>query len=409
MRRIKRFGVIPVVMSLVLAIIWNGPASHAGMDTPEELCQLYARSAVLMDADSGRILFEKNGYEKRAMASTTKILTCIIALERGKPGMIVTASERAARQPKVHLGVHPGETFYLGDLLYSLMLESHNDAAVMAAEGVAGSVEAFAELMNEKAVQIGCRNSHFVTPNGLDDEDAGGKHATTAAELAQIMRYCIMESPKREEFLEITRTASKTFQDADGKRTFSCYNHNAFLQMMDGAMSGKTGFTADAGYCYVGALKRDKRTFIVALLACGWPGNRGYKWKDTKALMQYGISNYRYREIRAEEMIGKAGEILVPNGRKCGQRLFERVQLRAVPEEDTFMRILLKDDEQVEITVKTDEVREAPVRKGEVVGVITYRLHGADFRQIRMAAAEKILPKTFGWTFMELVKWYFIQ
>ena len=249
---------------------------------PEEL---YAQSAVLMDADSGRVLFEKNGMEQRPMASTTKILTCILVLEKAGLGETAEVSRNAASQPKVHLGVRAGEKYYVQDLLYSLMLESHNDAAVILAEHVGGSLEGFAALMNEKAKEIGCADSHFITPNGLDAEDEEGAHSTTAADLAKIMRYCITLSPKKAEFLEITRTSSRAFSDVEGKRSFSCVNHNAFLGMMDGALSGKTGFTGKAGYCYVGALTRDGKTFIVALLACGWPNNETYKWKDTRKLM----------------------------------------------------------------------------------------------------------------------------
>ena len=208
---------------------------------------LYAQSAVLMDADSGRILFSQNGQTERANASTTKIMTCILALEYGSLDDVVTASEKASSQPKVHLGVTSGETFYLRDLLYSLMLESHNDAAVIIAESVGKSVEGFADMMNAKAKEIGCRNTYFITPNGLDAADDQGIHHTTAEDLARIMKYCIMDSPKKEMFLEITRTPNYQFTDCSGKRTYSCNNHNAFLQMMEGALSGKTGFTADAG------------------------------------------------------------------------------------------------------------------------------------------------------------------
>ena len=259
----------------------------------DEPAELYARSAVLMDADSGRVLFGKDTDVVRPMASTTKIMTCILALEslREHPDQTIEVSDQAASQPKVHLGMQKGEVFYIKDLLYSLMLESHNDSAVAVAEGIAGSVEEFAKEMNAKAAEIGCKNPHFITPNGLDAEDEGGVHSTTAEDLAKIMRYCIMTSGEKETFLEVTRTKEYQFQDADRKRTFSCHNHNAFLDMMDGALSGKTGFTADAGYCYVGSLRWDDRTFIVALLACGWPNNKGYKWNDTLSLMKYG-ENY---------------------------------------------------------------------------------------------------------------------
>lgn len=172
-----------------------------GENTPG---QLYARSAVLMDADSGRILFAKNAETERPMASTTKIMTCILALERADPDESVSVSANAAAQPRVRLGTVEGQKFKLKDLLYSLMLESHNDTAVMLAEHLAGSVEQFADEMNQKARELGLSHTHFVTPNGLDGADDGGSHRTTAEELARIMRYCVMESPKRKEFLEIT-------------------------------------------------------------------------------------------------------------------------------------------------------------------------------------------------------------
>ena len=246
---------------------------------PEEeeqnvLAGLHARYAVLLDGDSGRVLLEKDGDVKRPMASTTKIMTCILALEHMKSEQeIVTASAEAASQPKVRLGVREGQQFYLRDLLYSLMLESHNDSAVMIAEHIGGSVRGFASLMNKKAAEIGCEDTYYITPNGLDASDEQGTHSTTARELALVMRYCLMESPKSREFREITGAATQQFRDVEGRQSFSCTNHNAFLTMMNGAVSGKTGFTADAGYCYVGALQRDSRIFIVALLACGWPNH----------------------------------------------------------------------------------------------------------------------------------------
>ena len=132
---------------IVLLVFLCSTTIHAKEDEPDNL---HARSAVLIDADSGHVLFEKNGYEKMPMASTTKIMTCIVALEKGELDSVVTASKRAVRQPKVHLGMKEGEQFLLEDLLYSLMLESHNDSAVAIAENIAGSVEDFANLMNQK-------------------------------------------------------------------------------------------------------------------------------------------------------------------------------------------------------------------------------------------------------------------
>ena len=255
-----------------------GETEDSRKEGQKQELQLYAQAAVLMDGDSGRILYGKNETERRAMASTTKIMTCILALEEGEPDQIIEFSKKAASQPEVHLGAASGQSFYLKDLLYSLMLESHNDTAVAIAEGIDGTVEQFAERMNRKAEELGCKNTWFVTPNGLDASSADEKgreraHSTTAADLARIMQYCIYESPKKEDFLTVTRTASYTFHDVKGAHTYSCNNHNAFLTMMDGALSGKTGFTGEAGYSYVGALERDGKSLIVALLGCGWPPN----------------------------------------------------------------------------------------------------------------------------------------
>ena len=310
----------------VLPVLAKGEQISSQEVTEIKESSLYAKSAVLMDAESGRILYGKNATEQLAMASTTKIMTLLIALEQGDLQQIVTVSEYAQSMPDVQLNMKEGEQYVLKDLLYSLMLESHNDSAVAIAEGVAGSIEEFAQRMNKKAKEIGCENTCFITPNGLDATatmtDANGNetavfHSTTAEDLAKIMSYCITKSPCKEEFLAITQTPTYTFSNCEGTRNFTCQNHNSFLYMMDGAISGKTGFTGKAGYCYVGALKRDNRTFVVALLACGWPNNKSYKWKDTRALMEYGLANYRYEEYdtalaEIEKLVRKRGQKVPP-------------------------------------------------------------------------------------------------
>ena len=150
------------ILLIVFLVSWWSRKPVAVKAEGEQFAeQLYARSAVLMDADSGRILFEKEGNAVRPMASTTKIMTCILALEEGKTDSEVKVSEEACRQPQVRLGVRKGENYRLKDLLYSLMLESHNDSAVLVAENVAGSVQEFAVEMNKKAKEIGCKDTHF--------------------------------------------------------------------------------------------------------------------------------------------------------------------------------------------------------------------------------------------------------
>lgn len=195
--------------------------------------------------------------------------------------------------PEVKLHIREGEQYRLKDLCYSLMLESHNDSAVAIAEHVGGSVEAFAAMMNQKARDLGCYHTYFITPNGLDASDKSGVHSTTAEDLARIMRACM----EREDFLAITREPSWSFSDLSGTRHFTVNNKNAFLHMMEGALTGKTGFTNGAGYCYAGALERDGRRLIAVVLACGWPSNRTWKWSDTQKLMNYGLTYFHPESV----------------------------------------------------------------------------------------------------------------
>lgn len=421
----------------------NGAAAAGSQAAvPAELQSLYAQSAVLIDAESGRVLFSKNGNEQKPMASTTKIMTCILALELGNMEDTATASSYAASMPQVHLGVSNGEEFRLKDLLYSLMLESHNDAAVVIAEHIGGSVEGFAALMNEKARELGCENTYFITPNGLDAQDETGEHSTTAEDLAHIMKYCIMDSPKKDEFLEITQTVSYTFTDLAGTRSFSCNNHNAFLRMMDGALSGKTGFTGKAGYCYVGALKRDGKTFIVALLACGWPNNKTYKWSDTKKLMTYGLENYEYRQVWEDQEIA---DILVEDGITDdgwpGRQVFVKAGLESeisgeeedgtAQKEDSTAKedgtaqqenvqsgdasgrrdelkkgLLLGKNEQVRVECDVCDGLTAPVKAGTEVGSVRYYLGDELIYEEKVVTKDAVDKIDFPWCFEQIIKQY---
>ena len=194
-----------IMVILVCLEIFCLPVRIQAEEEIREPDSLYALSAVLMDGDSGRVLFEKNGEEQRPMASTTKIMTCILVLESGRQEETARTSSYAASMPEVHMGAGEGESYKVRDLLYGLMLESYNDAAVILAEHVGGSTQDFAGMMNEKAWEIGCENTWFITPNGLDAQEEtkeGVKaHSTTAEDLARILRYCIRDSPAREEFL----------------------------------------------------------------------------------------------------------------------------------------------------------------------------------------------------------------
>ena len=359
----------------------------------EEPTELYALSAVLMDGESGRVLYEKDGERPLANASTTKVLTCIVALENSPGDDYVQVSQNAASQPEVKLGLQKGEQYYLEDLLYSLMLKSHNDTAVAIAEHCGGSVEGFARMLNRKAKQIGCKDTYFITPNGLDAEDENGKHHTTAKDLALIMRYAV----KNETFLHIAQTRDYTFSEITGKRTFSVHNANAFLDMRDGVLAGKTGYTSQAGYCYVCAWEKEGKTFIVSLLGCGWPNHKTYKWSDTEKLLDFGDYNYEYETYWKEPQTGK---ILVTDGVEDGQDIGTKIYLRgkcSVTAYDREKEVLLKKGETVTCKIEIPQKVSAPVLKGEKLGRIAYYLDGKliDFYPVY---AEKSVEKiSFKW------------
>ena len=403
MKRIRRvIGILTIFLQVSFLGIRGVSGGEKLADT-----ELYAKAACLLDGDSGRVLYGKEEDLPLPMASTTKIMTCILVLESGTEDEMATVSSRAAGQPKVHLGVKKGETYRVGDLLYSLMLESHNDAAVILAEHVGTTVERFAAMMNQKAAEIGCKDTYFITPNGLDASDDQGIHHTTAADLARIMRYCIQISPQKDAFLEITGTSSYTFSDGSGNRTFSCYNHNTFLDMMEGALSGKTGFTADAGYCYVGALERDGRTYIVSLLACGWPNNKTYKWSDTKKLMVYGLENYQYRDVFQKDQVFP--DLPVPGGQSGQVDEIPQVEigLNLSPEEQQ-LNLLLREDEQVRVETELPQALSAPVEKGKAVGAVRYYLGEELVAEYPLYTQEQVKKIDIDWCF-DIIKKRFLR
>lgn len=405
-RYLKNKRLVLTSLILAIALLVQQPVP---VRADEANLRLYAKAAVLMDADSGRVLYERCGSEQLAMASTTKIMTLIVTLENASLDDTVAVSSYAASMPQVRLGMRSGEQYRLGDLALSLMLESHNDSAVAIAEHVGGSVEQFAALMNQKAAQIGCENTYYITPNGLDAVQGEKFHSTTARDLALVMSYCVTKSPQKEAFLEITRTPNHSFTDLSGGRSFSCVNHNAFLGMMTGALSGKTGFTNKAGYCYVGALQRDGKTFVVALLACGWPNHKTYKWSDTRTLMEYGLANYHYRSFDEVELPAEAtADIIVSNGQseRIGGTMLMPVEIAAdaAGEEGLLMR----GDEKVTVTLHKVKGLTAPVGSGQKIGQISYTVGNREWRRIDLVTTGEIRAVDLEWCIRRVLKKWMI-
>ena len=415
MKNVKCKKIVSIIMAfLYFALIVNETIYAKSGDAflPLKSNELYALSACLMDADSGRVLYDKNADEVRAMASTTKIMTLIVALEYANEDDIVTVSPYAASMPDVQLNIMAGEQYRLGDLYYAMMLESFNDVAVTIAEYIGECyalnqddrtantdikarsyddskkyVHTFAKLMNEKAKELGCENTYFITPNGLDAEDENGKHSTTAKELAVIASYAI----KNERFNDIIGTRQYSFCEVNGTRNCSAYNKDAFLNQMNGAFGIKTGFTGNAGYCFVGALKSDGRTFISVVLGSGWPSNRTYKWKDTRKLMEYGINNFFPRTVFST--IEDYKDVRVKDGMEESASTCIKGDLS----------LILCDADDVRVVDELEDYIDAPVRVGDVVGKAIIYVNGQRMGSFPITAAAAVERANYMWYLKRLL------
>lgn len=378
--RMKNRVWIGIILICTVLFLFGNPVVSA-----EETLDLSATSAILIDAENGRVLYEKNGYEEKAMASTTKIMTLLCVLQYGNMEDIVTVSSYAASMPDVQLNIRKGEQYYMQDLVYSLMLESHNDVAVAIAEHIGGDVEGFAALMNEMAYDLGAYHTHFVTPNGLDAEG----HYSTAYDMALIARYAILN----EEFVAITNTRNYSFSDVAGNRHFVATNRNAFLSMYEGAIGVKTGFTGNAGYCFVGAVKRDGRTLIAVVLGCGWPPHKTYKWKDMRRLFDYGFQNYTYKTVY--EPTDEVKRIPVHDG-------IEKSSVGVYTNET--VSLLLKADENVRVNYDLPVQLEAPVKKDSRVGSVNIYINDMFYQSVPVYAGEEIEKIDFWYCVRKVLK-----
>ena len=384
----------------VLMIIVLFPRNISAAD---EAMELYARAAVLIDGESGRILYGKNENQVLAMASTTKIMTLMIALEYGEMDEEVIFSSYASKEPDVQLNALKGEKYTLKDLLYLMMLRSYNDVAMAVAEHIGGKlnndttpnetreeskedVARFIEEMNKKAKSLGCVNTYFLTPNGLDAQDENGKHSTTAYELAIIAAEAI----KNPDVVKICGTKSYNYRELSGKRSGTVTNADRYLDMQKGALGLKTGFTGDAGYCFVGAVNQDDRTYISVVLGSGWPPNKNYKWTDTKKLINYGLQNFFYRDVINKNEHYKT--IPVKNGMQNSVGTY-------IPFGVTF---LLSEKDDVEVIYKINDFVTAPVKKNEEVGETLIYINGKLESKVPILTSDSVENKSFTYYFRKL-------
>lgn len=345
-----------IVLSLILSLFTIFISSESAPQTS-------ARAAALYQPDTGNFLYLKNADEKLPMASTTKIMTALISLEKLDLSENIAVDGRAVGIEGSSIYLKAGEILNALDLIYAVMLQSANDAAAALAYKISGSIEAFAELMNEKAKELGLKSTNFTNPHGLDNDE----HYTTARELAIITA----EAYKNNSFKTIASTYKKEIVSSESKRTL--VNHNKLLKSYDGCIGVKTGYTKKSGRCLVSAAERDKLSFICVTIDA--PDD----WRDHTEMLDYGYS------LLEAKTLAYQGEFnfnlpVISGIESC-------VNLTNTEE---IVKILKKNDTDVKSTVKLPRYVVAPVKYGDVLGKIIFTKHGEKIAELNLIATKDI-------------------
>jgi len=362
---LKKAGCCILIFSIIVTAVQKPAFAVVSDDAPPTV---NAMAAVVMEAVSGRVIYAKNATQKRAIASTTKIMTAIVALEEGNLDDEVKISKRAASIGGSVVGLREGQTYTLRELLYGMMLASGNDAAIAVAEHIGGSVEAFAKMMNAKARAIGATDSNFVTPHGLDADN----QYSTAYDLAIITRYAI----RNPVFMKIVSTTSYYIPE------HGLYNTNELLATCPGVDGVKTGYTSKAGRCLVTSAFRNGMRLISVVL--GSP-TRTARANATRALLDYAYRNYRMANLV------KAGDVYkkvpVYRGIMDSMELIT-AQTLTVPLTD-------QEEELLEVREHIPDILKAPVYAGSDVGVVEFVVNGEVIAQSNLKTSCDVRRKRY--------------
>lgn len=351
--------------------IANASTSSTVNSIDSEEPNITADYAILIEASTGRVIYEKNADEKAYPASTTKMLTCVLAIEKGDLDKTLSVSQRAAWTEDPYVGFQQGDMLKERDLLKALMMVSDNSSAVVLAEGIGGSVEGFAKMMNDKAKEIGLTNSHFVTPNGLPDDD----HYSTARDMAKIAAY----GWHNEKFREFSGTEMDTIEWVSPvNKRMVVKNSNKLLGTMPGVNGIKTGWTNAAGGCLAASAKRDGVQLIAVVLHSDDVNTR---FTEAGKLLEYGFS--KVKKMKSMDKSRTERTVLVSHG--------EGFKVTAHPQEDVKFPLLQGDSEKdYTIKISGSGVVEAPIEKGQRVGQATVYYKGKKLNSIPMVADKDV-------------------
>lgn len=324
--------------------------------------EVSAKSAILINGDTGEVLFEKNAHQKLPMASTTKIMTALMLCEKGDFEKEITVSAEMLRVEGTSMGLLAGDKVTHRDLLYGLLLSSGNDAANVIAYSLGGTVDGFVSQMNERARELGLENTSFETPSGLDGE----QHYTTASDLARLTLFAM----KNEEFAKAVSTKSATLCYGNPKYKRTITNHNKLLKIYDGAVGVKTGFTKKSGRCLVSAAKRDGK-YVIAVTLCD-PND----WQDHKNLLDFGFSKIKTTEITPDN---------------------DEYRLPVISSNKEYIKVFVEpfsvnsaETDGFDCQVNLPRFLYAPIEKGEVIGSVVYYKDGKEFHCRDLKAEETL-------------------
>ncbi len=360
-RKNRNIYLFVIAVSATLFLILSVYA--AGQAPKGQRIGLSARAATLYQPDTDSFLYSKNSNARLPMASTTKIMTALVAIENSSLSDVVEVDESAIGTEGSSAYLRYGDVLTMEELLYALLLRSANDAAVAIACHVGGCAEGFADMMNARAKALGLENTHFTNPHGLDDKE----HYTTASDLAVIAA----EALRNDIFKKICSTYKKSFVRDD--KTLLYVNHNKLLNMYDGALGMKTGYTKKSGRCLVGAAERDGLTFITVTLDA--PDD----WNDHKELFDFGFAALERIEFaRAEDY---TYSLPVIDGRT------DNVELS---NESGCSVIVSRGDHKTKEYIKLTKFAAAPIKKGEIFGEVIFTLDGEAAASIKLTAKEDV-------------------
>jgi len=360
----------------------------AGLMVPVAAADLAVtgKSALLMDAATGTILYEKNAHEKLHPASVTKVMTLLLIMEAIDDGKIgwndtVTASEAAAAKGGSQIYLKVGETMTVTDLVKSIAVSSANDAACAMAEHIAGSETAFVELMNQRAASLGMEDTHFVNCTGLDDSDDAASHLTSAHDIAIMSRQLLVFHPDIKNFTTI-------WMDTVRNGTFGLANTNKLIRFYDGATGLKTGFTNAAGFCLSASALRDGMELIAVVMGAETSKDR---FAACKSMLDYGFANFALISPNTD-----AASVPVKLGMENS--------VAVVPGGDTRLLIDKSQRSSVTTTVELEPFVTAPVSQGQRLGMLTIRSGEQILAQVPMVAKTAVLQKSWMQIFLSVLK-----